>query len=37
MFTAYFDAVQNVITQGKASTTAMDDSTETEQFVSSVA
>tara|TARA_B100002052_G_C15823427_1_gene571705 strand:- start:77 stop:1366 length:1290 start_codon:yes stop_codon:yes gene_type:complete len=35
--TGYFDAVQNVITQGKASTTAMDDSTETEQFVSSVA
>ena len=35
--TGYFDAVQNVITQGKASTTAMDDSTEAEQFVSSVA
>ena len=35
--TGYFDAVQNVITQGKASTTAMDDSTETEQFVSNVA
>ena len=34
--TGYFDAVQNVITQGKASTTAMDDSTETEQFVSNV-
>ena len=35
--TGYFDAVQNIITQGKASTTAMDDSTETEQFVSNVA
>ena len=30
--TGYFDAVQNIITQGKASTTAMDNSTETEQF-----
>ena len=34
--TGYFDAVQNIITQGKASTTAMDDSTETEQFVPNV-
>ena len=30
--TGYFDAVQNIITQGKTSTTAMNDSTETEQF-----
>ena len=35
--TGYFDAVQNIITQGKASTTAMDDSTEADQFVSNVA
>ena len=34
--TGYFDAVQNIITQGKASTTAMNDSTETEQFVPNV-
>jgi isocitrate lyase len=34
--TGYFDAVQNIITQGKASTTAMDDSTETKQFISNV-
>jgi isocitrate lyase len=34
--TGYFDAVQNIITQGKASTTAMDDSTETEQFLSKI-
>jgi len=34
--TGYFDAVQNIITQGKASTTAMDDSTEAEQFLSKV-
>ncbi|GAB5492561.1 MAG: isocitrate lyase [Phototrophicaceae bacterium] len=30
--TAYFDAVQNIVTAGKASTTAMGDSTEVEQF-----
>ena len=30
--TGYFDAVQNVIMQGKASTTALDGSTEREQF-----
>ena len=29
----YFDAVQNTITQGLSSTTAMDGSTEEEQFV----
>jgi len=34
--TGYFDAVQNIITQGKASITAMDDSTEAEQFLSKV-
>jgi len=34
--TGYFDAVQNIITQGKASTIAMDHSTETEQFVPNV-
>ena len=32
--TGYFDAVQNTITQGQASTTAMKGSTEKEQFVS---
>ena len=32
--TGYFDAVQNVVTSGKASTTALDDSTENEQFQS---
>ena len=31
--TGYFDAVQNTITQGQASTTAMKGSTEEEQFV----
>ena len=35
--TGYFDAVQNIITQGKTSTTAMDDSTETDQFNTNVA
>ncbi|WNJ18135.1 isocitrate lyase [Pontibacter sp. G13] len=30
--TGYFDAVQNTITSGKASTTAMKDSTESSQF-----
>ena len=30
--TGYFDAVQNVIMQGKASTTALDGSTERDQF-----
>ncbi|MCI4667305.1 MAG: isocitrate lyase [Bacteroidia bacterium] len=30
--TGYFDAVQNTITAGKSSTTAMEGSTETEQF-----
>jgi len=30
--TGYFDAVQNTIQQGEASTVAMKDSTETEQF-----
>jgi isocitrate lyase len=30
--TGYFDAVQNIITQGKVSTIAMNDSTEAEQF-----
>ena len=30
--TGFFDAIQNTITQGKASTTAMDGSTEEEQF-----
>ena len=35
--TGYFDAVQKIITQGKTSTTAMDDSTEVEQFLSDVA
>ncbi len=32
--TGYFDAVQNTITQGQASTTAMKGSTEEEQFTS---
>lgn len=31
--TGYFDAVQNTVQQGKASTVAMKDSTETAQFV----
>jgi len=31
--TGYFDAVQNTITQGQASTTAMKGSTEEEQFI----
>ena len=35
--TGYFDAIQNTITQGKASTTAMKGSTEEDQFVSEVA
>ncbi|MGL4384018.1 MAG: isocitrate lyase, partial [Flavobacterium sp.] len=30
--TSYFDAVQNTVTTGKASTTAMKDSTEVAQF-----
>ena len=30
--TNYFDAIQNTITQGEASTTAMKGSTEEEQF-----
>ena len=30
--TGYFDAIQNVVTSGKASTTALDHSTEAEQF-----
>ena len=30
--TAYFDAVSNTISSGESSTTAMKDSTETEQF-----
>ena len=30
--TSYFDAVQNTVTIGKSSTTAMKDSTETAQF-----
>ena len=30
--TGYFDAVQNTITQGQSSTTAMKGSTEDEQF-----
>jgi isocitrate lyase len=32
--TGYFDAVQNVVTSGQASTTALEHSTETEQFQS---
>lgn len=32
--TGYFDSVQQVITRGSASTTAMEHSTETEQFTS---
>ncbi len=35
--TGYFDAIQNTITQGQASTTAMKGSTEEDQFVSDVA
>lgn len=31
--TGYFDAVQRIITSGKTSTTALESSTETEQFV----
>ena len=30
--TSYFDAVSNTITSGKSSTTAMEGSTESEQF-----
>ena len=30
--TSYFDAVSNTISSGKSSTTAMDGSTESEQF-----
>tara|TARA_Y100000590_G_scaffold235337_1_gene264983 strand:+ start:237 stop:1523 length:1287 start_codon:yes stop_codon:yes gene_type:complete len=30
--TSYFDAISNAISSGKSSTTAMEDSTETEQF-----
>ena len=29
---SYFDAVSNVISSGDSSTTAMEDSTETDQF-----
>ena len=35
--TGYFDAIQNTITQGQASTTAMKGSTEEDQFVTKVA
>ena len=35
--TGYFDAIQNTITQGQASTTAMKGSTEEDQFVSELA
>ncbi len=35
--TGYFDAIQNTITQGQASTTAMKGSTEEDQFVSEIA
>jgi len=35
--TGYFDAVQNTVTQGQTSTTAMAGSTEEEQFVTKVA
>ncbi|MEO1434233.1 MAG: isocitrate lyase [Bacteroidota bacterium] len=31
--TGYFDQIQQVVTQGKASTTALKDSTEAEQFI----
>ena len=34
--TGYFDAVQNTITQGHASTTAMKGSTEEDQFISEI-
>ena len=34
--TGYFDAIQNTITQGQTSTTAMKGSTEEDQFVSEV-
>ena len=30
--TSYFDAVSNTVSSGKSSTTAMKDSTETDQF-----
>ena len=30
--TSYFDTVSNAISSGKSSTTAMKDSTETDQF-----
>ena len=30
--TSYFDAISNVISSGESSTTAMKDSTETDQF-----
>ena len=30
--TTYFDAVSNTVSSGKSSTTAMKDSTETDQF-----
>ena len=30
--TSYFDAISNTISSGESSTTAMKDSTETEQF-----
>ena len=29
---SYFDAVSNAVTKGQSATTAMDDSTETDQF-----
>jgi isocitrate lyase len=31
--TGYFDALQNTITQGQSSTTALEGSTEAEQFI----
>ena len=33
--TGYFDTVQRTITRGRSSTTAMEDSTESEQFIAS--
>ena len=30
--TSYFDAISNTVSSGESSTTAMEDSTETEQF-----
>ena len=31
--TQYFDSIQNIVQQGNSSTTAMDGSTEEDQFV----